>query len=57
MKILFIVLSFVTLNVCTQKFLMRQNIYKTKFDAAIPVLNVATFHMRETFDATSTEFW
>ena len=23
----------------------KQNIYKTKFDDAIPVLNVATFHM------------
>lgn len=31
-------------------------IYKTKFDDAIPVLNVATFHMGKTSDATSTDF-
>ncbi|QCX54510.1 hypothetical protein FGE20_11045 [Elizabethkingia sp. JS20170427COW] len=31
-------------------------IYKTKFDDAIPVLNVATFHMGETSDANSTDF-
>lgn len=34
----------------------KQNIYKTKFDNAIPVLNVATFHMGKTSDANSTEF-
>lgn len=34
----------------------KQNIYKTKFDHAIPVLNVATFHMGKTSDANSTEF-
>lgn len=34
----------------------KQNIYKTKFDDAIPVLNVATFHMGETSDAIRTEF-
>lgn len=34
----------------------KQNIYKTKFDDAIPVLNVATFHMGETSDAMKTEF-
>jgi len=34
----------------------KQNIYKTKFDDAIPVLNVATFHMGETSDANSTDF-
>lgn len=32
------------------------NIYKTKLETAVPVLNVATFHMGETTDATSTEF-
>ncbi|MCW3169289.1 DUF5694 domain-containing protein [Chryseobacterium sp. 09-1422] len=31
-------------------------IYKTKFDDAVPVLNVATFHMGQTPDANSTEF-
>lgn len=31
-------------------------IYKTKFDDAVPVLNVATFHMGQTSDANSTEF-
>jgi len=30
--------------------------FKDKFDDAIPVLNVATFHMGETSDASSTEF-
>jgi len=33
-----------------------QTIYKDKFEDAIPVLNVATFHMGETTDANSTEF-
>jgi hypothetical protein len=31
-------------------------IYKDKFDDAIPVLNIATFHMGETSDASSTAF-
>ena len=31
-------------------------VYKTKFDDAVPVLNVATFHMGTTSDANSTEF-
>ncbi|WEK68586.1 MAG: DUF5694 domain-containing protein [Candidatus Chryseobacterium colombiense] len=30
--------------------------FKDKFDDAVPVLNVATFHMGETSDANSTEF-
>lgn len=30
--------------------------FKTKFDNAIPVLNVGTFHMGETTDANKTEF-
>lgn len=34
----------------------KQIIYKDKFDDAVPVLNVATFHMGETSDAGSTEF-
>lgn len=34
----------------------KTEIYKTKFDDAIPVLNVATFHMGQTSDANSTEF-
>ena len=34
----------------------KKNIFKTKFDDAVPVLNVATFHFGETSDATSTEF-
>lgn len=33
----------------------KKEIYKTKFDDAVPVLNVATFHMGETSDANSTE--
>lgn len=33
-----------------------QIIYKTKFDDAIPVLNVATFHMGETSDANKNDF-
>lgn len=30
--------------------------FQTKFDDAIPVLNVGTFHMGYTPDANSTEF-
>lgn len=33
-----------------------KEIYKTKFDDAVPVLNVATWHFGETSDANSTEF-
>ncbi|MFD2907641.1 DUF5694 domain-containing protein [Flavobacterium ardleyense] len=33
-----------------------KEIYKTKFDNAVPVLNVATFHFGETSDANATEF-
>lgn len=32
------------------------NIYKTKFDDAVPVLNVGTFHMGQTSDGTSIDF-
>ncbi len=36
---------------------MKNRIFiKLKFDDAIPVLNVATFHMGETSDANSTDF-
>jgi len=46
-----------TLNLFAQNVRYeKQNIYKTKFDDAIPVLNVATFHMGETSDAMKTEF-
>ncbi|KIC62376.1 DUF5694 domain-containing protein [Chryseobacterium taiwanense] len=37
-------------------FSAQQFEFKDKFDNAVPVLNVATFHMGETSDATSTEF-
>lgn len=46
-----------TINIYAQNVpYEKQNIYKTKFDDAIPVLNVATFHMGETSDAMKTEF-
>lgn len=46
-----------TINIYSQNVSYeKQNIYKTKFDDAIPVLNVATFHMGESSDANSTEF-
>jgi len=41
---------------CQQIRYEQKYIYKTKFEDAIPVLNVATFHMGETSDANSTEF-
>ncbi|WP_144281447.1 DUF5694 domain-containing protein [Chryseobacterium echinoideorum] len=34
----------------------KTSIYKTKFDDAVPVLNIATFHMGQTSDAVSTVF-
>lgn len=46
-----ITLFFFPVSVTAQKFE-----FKDKFDNAVPVLNVATFHMGETSDATSTEF-
>lgn len=50
-------LSVVVLTSCsTQLPYSEQKIYKDKFDDAIPVLNVATFHMGQTNDANSTEF-
>lgn len=58
MKQLLTFLFFVTnLNLIAQNVSFeKQNIYKTKFDDAIPVLNVATFHMGETSDTYSTDF-
>lgn len=34
----------------------KKKIFKDKFDDAVPVLNIATFHMGETSDASSTAF-
>jgi len=59
MKSPYITLVFLSLfiNLYAQKSdYGEQIIYKTKFDDAIPVLNVATFHMGETSDATTTTF-
>ena len=57
MRIFLVIFTFIALNIYGQKKPYDQkNIYKIKFDDATPVLNVATFHMRETSDATSTEF-
>ena len=58
MKIFLTILAFTTLsNIYGQNVTYDQkNIFKTKFDYAVPVLNVATFHMGGTFDASSTEF-
>jgi len=48
----------ITLFTFTSLFLFGQKKYnfKTKFDDAVPVLNVGTFHMGYTSDATKTEF-
>ncbi len=53
MKILITIITILILSASlnAQKFE-----YKDKFDDAVPVLNVATFHMGETSDANSTEF-
>lgn len=52
-----LMLFFLALKISAQKTTFeQQNIYKTKLDDAIPVLNVATFHMGQTSDANSTEF-
>ncbi|MGC4041379.1 MAG: DUF5694 domain-containing protein [Flavobacterium sp.] len=57
MKTAIALLLFATLNLSAQKAPYEKTaIYKTKFDDAVPVLNVATFHMGETTDASSTEF-
>ena len=50
------ILIFLT-NCTVQKLPYEEkDIYKTKFDDAIPVLNIATFHFGETPDAITTEF-
>ena len=58
MKQLLTFLFFVTtINLFAQNVPYEKlNIYKTKFNDAIPVLNVATFHFGETSDASSTKF-
>ncbi|MHA3788151.1 DUF5694 domain-containing protein [Flavobacterium hauense] len=57
MKNILFLLSIALLTSCSAKLpYSEQRIYKDKFDDAIPVLNVATFHMGTTNDANSTEF-
>lgn len=57
MKLQFVLILFLSFNIHAQKSPYDKTIiYKTKFDDAIPILNVATFHMGETSDANSTEF-
>jgi len=56
MKIHFALLLFLSLSLYAQTPYPETVIYQTKFDDAIPVLNVATFHMGETSDANTTEF-
>ncbi|MDY3319851.1 DUF5694 domain-containing protein [Riemerella anatipestifer] len=57
MRIILVTLIFMTLNLYGQKVSYdKKDIYKVKLDDAIPVLNVATFHMRDTYDAQSTKF-
>lgn len=56
-KLLIPILLFLAAKIYAQNSAYeKQNIYKTKSDNAIPVLNVATFHMGKTSDANSTEF-
>lgn len=51
---LILLLTFVS---CANKILYSEKkIYKDKFEDAVPVLNIATFHMGETSDASSTAF-
>jgi len=46
-----------TLVSCSDKISYSQKkIYQNKFEDAVPVLNIATFHMGETADANSTAF-
>ncbi|MCX3267452.1 DUF5694 domain-containing protein [Pedobacter agri] len=46
-----------TLASCSKKIIYSQKkIYQNKFEDAVPVLNIATFHMGETSDANSTAF-
>ncbi|MGV3697124.1 DUF5694 domain-containing protein [Flavobacterium sp.] len=56
-RTLLTIFLFASVNLYCQKTRYDQKtIYKTKFDDAIPVLNVATFHMGETSDANKTQF-
>ena len=46
-----------TLFSCSEKIsYSKKKIYQNKFEDAVPVLNIATFHMGETSDASSTAF-
>ena len=57
MKIILTILLFATLNLFCQEIPYDQkNIYKMKFDDAVSILNVATWHFGETSDASSVEF-
>ncbi len=57
MKIILTILLLAALNLFGQKTTYDQkNLYKMKFDDAIPVLNVATWHFGETSDASTTDF-
>lgn len=50
-------ISLLTFVSCANKILYSEKkIYKDKFEDAVPVLNIATFHMGETSDASSTAF-
>ncbi|NQD69831.1 hypothetical protein HP439_03725 [Sphingobacterium shayense] len=56
-KTLLTFLVFVTINLYGQETTFdKKNIFQTKFNDAVPVLNVATFHMGETSDANSIKF-
>ncbi len=56
-KLFILTLILLTATLFAQKTSYDQRtIYQTKFDDAVPVLNVATFHMGATSDAHSTEF-
>ena len=47
----------ITFVSCSNKIrYSEKKIYTTKFEDAVPVLNIATFHMGETSDANSTAF-
>lgn len=49
--------SLLTFVSCSEKTRYSQRkIYRDKFEDAVPVLNIATFHMGETSDANSTAF-
>jgi len=57
MNYIFLSIILFSTSIYAQKVPYEQKkIYKNKFDDAIPVLNVATFHMGETPDAIKTDF-